>query len=621
MKINIKKMDIVNFKGIRRQEVIFNGDITNIMGGNGTGKTSIFDAFLWLLFGKDSQNRKEFSIKTLDGKGNEIPKIEHSVTGIFEIEGKSIVLKKALNEKWGKKRGCLEECFLGNEYDYEINGVNVKQWEYQNKIAEIIDEEVFRLITNPMLFCGSKWQIQRKILMDIAELGSDYEIALKTGMAEPERLIEKNADERLKELSALKKKILKEADTIPVRIDEIRQLIGSEEKRSAVEAEAEIREVKEKIFSVENEISLFKTNDGAKREAELKLKRAEAELEKKRAEYEEEAAEIKSRNANRRYEKQKEISRIKYTIEDCERAIENIKRKISEKKRTSESMKEEYERVKKTAFDDKCPYCGRVWEESCRKEKADAFENSRNERLEEIGEKIKNAASEIILMEKELEIKLKETEELKVELISTEESASEENMPYIDLSEYREEVENAKRELIKCRVDTSEQENEIRILNIKLRELERELYDINSEAGYRKRIEELQKAEKEKREAVYKTELQERELREFTEAKINILDREINSKFRTVKFKLFDYQINGGYTECCEATVNGVPYRDLNNAMKINAGLDIIRTLQRHYDTYVPVFVDNRESINELGLIDSQIICLEVTRDRSLRIM
>ena len=113
----------------------------------------------------------------------------------------------------------------------------------------------------------------------------------------------------------------------------------------------------------------------------------------------------------------------------------------------------------------------------------------------------------------------------------------------------------------------------------------------------------------------------ESELKEFTEAKINMLGEAVNSKFGIVKFKLFDHQINGGYTECCEATVKGVPYRDLNYAMKINAGLDVIRTLQRYYDTYVPVFVDNRESINELGEIDSQLICLEVTGDRSLKIV
>lgn len=621
MRISIKNMEIVNFKGIRKLDIKFNEGVTSIMGGNGTGKTSVFDAFMWLLFGKDSQGRNEFSIKCLDTKGKEIPKIEHSVTGVFDIDGTSLVLKKTLREKWVKKRGSAEEVFAGNEGIYEINNVNVRQWEYQNKIDEIIDEEVFRLITNPVLFSGSKWQVQRNILMDMAGLGSDYEIALKTGMKEPERLLEKDVDEMLKELSALRKKILKEAEAIPIRIDEIYRSMGSEEKRSAAEVEAEIRDVKERIFCIENEIRYMKTNDGARKEAESRLKRAEAELEKKRAEHEERAAVIKSRNANRRYEKQKKISNIKYNIEDCERDIDDIKRKIAEKNRISASMKDEYERVEKSEFDDRCPYCGRIWDESDKREKFEAFEKNRNERIAEIREKAEKADSEIISLEKELEIKLRELDRLKKDLDDADINITDEEVPSVDLSVYMAEVEKAKSELIKCRVDISEQEADIKVLNIKVRDLEQELSEINSEAGYRKRIEELKNAEREKREAAAKTELQERELKEFTQAKINMLGEAVNSKFGIVKFKLFDQQINGGYTECCEATVKGVPYRDLNYAMKINAGLDVIRTLQRYYDTYVPVFVDNRESINELGEIDSQLICLEVTGDRSLKIV
>ena len=621
MRISIKNMEIVNFKGIRKLDIKFNEGVTSIMGGNGTGKTSVFDAFMWLLFGKDSQGRKEFSVKCLNRKGNEIPKIEHSVTGIFDIDGTSLMLKKILREKWVRKRGCTEEVFAGNESIYEINNVNVKQGEYQRKIDEIIDEEVFRLITNPVLFSGSKWQVQRNILMDMAGLGSDYEIALKTGMREPERLLEKGVDERLKELSALRKKILKEAEAIPIRIDEIYRSMGSEEKRSAAEVESEIREIKEKIFCIENEIRYLKTNDGARKEAELRLKRAETELEKKRAEHEERTAVIKSRNANRRYEKQKEISHIKYNIEDCKRGIDDIKRKIAEKNRMSASMKDEYERVEKSEFEDRCPYCGRVWNESDRKEKFEAFEKNRNEKIAEIRKKAEKADNEIISLEKELEIKLKNLEGLKKKFNEADINIIDEEVPYVNLSVYMAEVEKAKSELIKCRVDTSEQEADIKVLNVRLRELEGELSEINSEAGYRKRIEELKNAEREKREAVTKTELQERELKEFTQAKINMLGEAVNSKFGIVKFKLFDYQINGGYTECCEATVKGVPYRDLNYAMKINAGLDVIRTLQRYYDTYVPVFVDNKESINELGEIDSQLICLEVTGDRSLKIV
>ena len=104
------------------------------------------------------------------------------------------------------------------------------------------------------------------------------------------------------------------------------------------------------------------------------------------------------------------------------------------------------------------------------------------------------------------------------------------------------------------------------------------------------------------------------------DTKVELLENAINSKFEVVKFRLFDTQINGGLVECCDTLVNGVPYSDVNNAHKILAGLDIINTLIKFYKTSAPIFIDNRESINELYNINTQIISLIVTEDTELRI-
>ena len=109
-------------------------------------------------------------------------------------------------------------------------------------------------------------------------------------------------------------------------------------------------------------------------------------------------------------------------------------------------------------------------------------------------------------------------------------------------------------------------------------------------------------------------------LEEFTKTKVELLENAINSKFEIVKFRLFDTQINGGLIECCDTLVNGVPYSDVNNAHKILAGLDIINTLIKFYNTSAPIFIDNRESINEIYPINTQIISLIVTTDSQLRI-
>jgi DNA repair exonuclease SbcCD ATPase subunit len=91
--IQLKELNLINFKGILRQKIKFDKN-TNIFGDNGTGKTTIFDAFTWLLFGKDSTDRKDFEIKTLDTNNTVIPKIEHEVSAIIYVEEEEIIIKK-----------------------------------------------------------------------------------------------------------------------------------------------------------------------------------------------------------------------------------------------------------------------------------------------------------------------------------------------------------------------------------------------------------------------------------------------------------------------------------------------------------------------------------------------
>ena len=136
----------------------------------------------------------------------------------------------------------------------------------------------------------------------------------------------------------------------------------------------------------------------------------------------------------------------------------------------------------------------------------------------------------------------------------------------------------------------------------------------------KQRIEELQASEEDISNKIQELEGQQYALEEFTKTKVELLENAINSKFELVKFRLFDTQINGGLIECCDTLVNGVPYADVNNAHKILAGLDIINTLIKFYNTSAPIFIDNRESINEIYNINTQIINLIVTTDSTLRI-
>ncbi|WP_339063597.1 hypothetical protein [Tepidibacillus marianensis] len=109
---------------------------------------------------------------------------------------------------------------------------------------------------------------------------------------------------------------------------------------------------------------------------------------------------------------------------------------------------------------------------------------------------------------------------------------------------------------------------------------------------------------------------------EFIRTKVNLLEEKINSKFKFARFKLFETQINGGLAEVCETTFNGVPYSSgLNNAARINVGLDIINTLSEHYGISAPIFIDNAEAVTSLNETKGQQICLVVSeKDKQLRI-
>ena len=211
MKIVLKRLSLRNFKGIRKYDIDFSDGINEVIGENGTGKTSLFDAFLWVLFGKDSQGKKDFGIKTLDDNGNEIHRIEHNVTAVIEIDGKERRLSRTLREKWQTEKGRTEEVYKGNETIYEMDNVPLKMSEYNARIAEWVDEEVFKLVTNTLSFVNLKTQQQREILMKMANMDDDISVAKKYGKEEIIGIIEsgKSISDRAKEIAKINSKLKK----------------------------------------------------------------------------------------------------------------------------------------------------------------------------------------------------------------------------------------------------------------------------------------------------------------------------------------------------------------------------------------------------------------------------
>ena len=167
MEIKLVSMDIRNFKGIRNMNVSFS-QRTQIEGPNHSGKTTIADAFFWVLFHKDSQGRGQFGIKTLDADGHELHKLEHEVTLKLAVDSRMVKFRKTYHEDWVKPKGKTEEELKGHSVDYSVDDVPCGLRDYDSKVREIIDESKFRMLTDVLHFSNLPWKEQKTILRTLA---------------------------------------------------------------------------------------------------------------------------------------------------------------------------------------------------------------------------------------------------------------------------------------------------------------------------------------------------------------------------------------------------------------------------------------------------------------------
>ncbi|MCK9327365.1 MAG: AAA family ATPase, partial [Bacteroidales bacterium] len=222
---------LTNFKGIRDFTLGANGEDVTVYGDNGTGKTTLFDALMWLLFDKDGRNKKDFEIKTLDENNRPLHGLNHEAEGVFDLDGRQLTLRKVYAEKWTKKRGTAKSVFSGHTVDHFIDGVPVKKGEYESKIAALIPENIFKLLTSPLYFNEQlHWTERRKLLLEVCGDISDTDvIASSKELAELTTIIPsgRTLDEHKAVIAARRAEINKELGKIPVRIDEASRALPS----------------------------------------------------------------------------------------------------------------------------------------------------------------------------------------------------------------------------------------------------------------------------------------------------------------------------------------------------------------------------------------------------------
>ena len=642
MQIRISKLKLKNFKGIKDLKIDFNNKNTNIYGKNATGKTTIFDAFKWLFFDKDSNDRKDFNIKTLDSENKPIHFLESEVEAILVIDGVDMTFKKVFQEKWVKKRGQAEQEFSGHETNYWIDEVPIKKKDYEEKINSIIPESLFKLITDPAYFNNQlKWTERRELLINISGTTiSDDEILNSKAEFKilKDNLDGRSIDDYKKVVAAKIKDLNKEKETIPVRIDELTNTLITEHNINYEEIEKQKEQYNQELQKIELEMTDVQTRAKENMKIAGELTDARQELAdfklKKETEYSQKYSNdlINLQNEKRIAES---TIRVKQD-EDNERKV-----KIEQDQKRKEELYKEWDIVnnQKLEYDPNsfvCPTCKREYETDQKEEIKKQFENNFNthkkteqDAINKEGQSINARIDENTNARERLQQEIQDAnsklENINNKIAELEKTKENDNtFDITSMPEYSEKDKKVKELEEKVKNLTN---GDISELQIKKAEITEEINKLNKTLNEREiqektkeRITELQNEEEVISNKIQELEGQQYALEEFTKTKVELLENAINSKFELVKFRLFDTQINGGLVECCDTLVNGVPYADVNNAHKILAGLDIINTLIKFYGTSAPIFIDNRESINEIYNIDTQIISLIVTMDPKLRI-
>lgn len=644
--VTLKRLKINNFKGIKRLDISFEGKETYISGDNASGKTTIFDAFTWLLFDKDSDNRADFNIKPLDSNNNPI-RVDVEVEGEFDVEGSSLVLKKTYEEKWVKKRGSAKEEFSGNGTLYEVDDIPFKKNDYKKIIEEkFTDEDLFKLLTNPLYFSTQvKWKDAREIVMTIAGDVDVDRVVEQVPEIEclKDEIASKGVDNVLKSKKANLKKLADQKKEIPTRISEQERMLSNVDVEALGEEikvkNSEIDLLKEKASGITNNVDEI---NGLYKQRSL----LDEEIKQIKSTASDRAFEIKNSVREKLANMKQEEKELRLVMNELETRQKDLENDLTALKLTKDKYTNEYSEVYKSKPDisnikDTCLYCGKPLDnfEEEKDKYLEMFNSDRAKKLDDIASKGKATARNIEEDEEELETVIdKKTEqfkkvnktflqvqELQKELDSFDNKAIYAESERESIKHLQEKIISIDEQIDKLKHEDSNSEKEkyktlIVEKNKELEALFEEMGKSKVDESIRERIAELEAKEKEvvKSLATIERDIELCEL--FITTRVSLLESNINNHFRGVEFKLFETQVNGGINECCKVMVNGVPYADLNTASKINSGLAIIDAVSKHHELRLPIFIDNRESIILLEDVDTQIINLRAEQLDELQI-
>lgn len=638
--IILKRIELTNFKGQAHRVETFGDGENFIIGPNGSGKTSVFDAFTWLLFGKDSKGQSEAlaKVKMVDSNGEPVWHTDNKVEATFLVNGEELTLSRTYKEKWRKPKGSSEAVYDGQTTVLSWNGnEKISAAEYKKRVSELIDEELFKLITDPLYFATLKPEKRREIVISLAGNVDDYIVIASHPELQGFEVVG-STDEMKKVALSTKNKLIKERDNYPARIDELNQIITSIQAKEGdlvvlndkiaklAKKTAELQANRDKLSNVSSMVSDILSKNKERLNVlnhieylkAQKANEAEREFRKRQTEYDEYMWKIeRAKQAVAQYDNDCKMYNMQ--LMDYRNKLKGIKLEI-------DSINAEEQPSFETAY---CPTCMQLLpnQEEIQAETLEKWNADKREKLNSLQKRGNTVHESGLKVKDALDSSSKQLEEAKAELQALEDNKPLE--PVRSVVDFSNDEEIAKLEAsVPPEATVGEEVTSIESgIKTRISDLEKEIIMLEAQVNplkhlklqfdvdiprHQERIDQLLKEQLEVNQQIADQERKIYLIDLFNKQKIEMMNNKVASNFDYVTFKMFNYTLEGNPVPTCEIIVNGVDYTALNTAGKMNAGLDIINALIKFYDVKAPIFIDNRESVTTIKAPDTQIINLKV---------
>ena len=638
--IKIKRLSLENFKCHKNLTLAFDGGNASIYGDNATGKTSVYDAITWLLFGKDSQGNgeKNIEIKPLDASG-EVKDHDAltAVEAVLLVNGEEVTLRRTYREVWTTKRGSSQATYDGNTSEYYVSGVPCKRNAFQEKVNELVDEDTFRMLTSVSYFASQiSWQERRSELFKVAGVMEDSAILASTEQFQPlvESMGKLSLEDYKKKLLAEKRGFVGAKTEIPARISECQKTIEDIQGLDFAKAKAQVEALQATLDGVSAQIVAIE-HDSAADQKRLEIREAQLELSK--LESENKAYRVRQKNGV------VDVGRLRYDLSTLNQRLGRMEQTLESEKSYIESCSKSIERARDQWISTNgevftggtCITCGQALPADKLQKAKESFETRKKKRLQEIEEGANSYKGAKAQAEDRLARQQADIQQMEAEIQAKEQEIADAEAHVVEVVDMEHYAENAHSiwdrintlngELADMMMNASEVTNKLRGEKADLLMAIREQMSIVNKEGLleysKNRVEQLREDAKNAAECLDAIENMLFLMDEYSRYKTRFVEESINGMFRIARFRLFREQANGGVEDRCDVVHDGVPYISVNNGMKINLGIDIINTLSMAYGVRVPLFVDNAESVTQLESSASQIIRLVVNEnDKELRV-